>query len=300
MADEQKAMTTTGAPGALAQQEEPRPDYIDVADKTGKEGISKDDLRFPRIAIAQGLSPQMLPGDSQHIEGLTMFQMFNELTQEIYGMGPLRILPLHRQVVRIEFDPEDRKVVLDRNVPANDPRMQWGPRDPETGEADPPRGTKFTEIICLVVHDGGRDPEMAVISIKETNKFMRRAAERITTFISLQDGPIFGTFKYVESKAEKNDEGTFGVYTFRNADKKKGERKYPEKDLYEYAQSLATQLRGLTIDVNREGGDEAGAPAPGDAPPAGNDDPTAFDTDAMDAEVVEEQRGPEAPEPTEM
>ncbi|KKM78483.1 hypothetical protein LCGC14_1359440, partial [marine sediment metagenome] len=83
-----------------------RPDFIEVG-TAGTEDITADDLKLPRLAIAQGLSPQMLPDDSAHIEGLKLFELFNDLTDEIYGKGPLTFIVGRRQVKRIEFDPED-------------------------------------------------------------------------------------------------------------------------------------------------------------------------------------------------
>lgn len=230
----------------LAKQETAlgRPSFIDPLDKTGTEDIGRDDLRLPRLVIAQGLSTQLIEGDSNYIPNLKMFDLFNDLTGEIYGKGPLNIIPIRRDVVRIEFDSEDGNIVRDRNVPANDPRLLWD------GDK-PPRATKFTEFVALILHDSPRRPEPIVISIKETNKFQRRAAEKLTGFVKFQDGPIYAGIKTVQSKVEKNDSGTFGVYVFGNVGF------IQDQQLYNYAANFAKSLQGKVVEVHRDAGDDS-------------------------------------------
>ena len=226
-------------------QELARPSFINPSDKTGTEDIGRDDLRLPRLVIAQGLSTQLIEGDSNYIPGLKMFDLFNDLTGEVYGKGPLKFIPVRRDVVRIEFDPNDRTKVLDRNVLANDARLSWD------GD-NPPAATKFTEFVALMISDEeGRKPEPIIISIKETNKWMRRAAERLTGFVKFQDGPIYAGYKTVASKSEKNDSGTFGVFVFANAGFIQNE------SLYNYCAAFAASLEGKTINTTREAGDDS-------------------------------------------
>lgn len=215
-----------------------RPAFINPQDKFGTESITKDDLRFPRLGIAQGLSHQMIPGDPVYIDGLRLGEMFNDLSNEIYGRGPLTFIPLRRDVVRIEFDPNDGTKVLDRDVPANDPRMFWD------GD-EPPKATKFTEFISVLIRPD-RKPEPIVISIKETNKHMRRAAERLTGYVRFQDGPIYAAYKTVEVAMEKNDKGTFGVFVFKNKGFIQDER------MYRWCEEQAHALEGKVIDVQRD------------------------------------------------
>lgn len=238
-----------------------RPDFIKEGGVKGKEGITLEELRLPRLAIAQGLSKAMIPDNAEYIETLKLFDLYNDLTSAVYGRGPLTFVPLRRDIVRIEFDPNDMNIVLDRNVPANDPRNEWGPKDPVTGKGTRPRATRFTEFISLLVHEGGA-PEMVVISIKETNKWNRRAAEQLTTFIASHDCDSYARTYVVSSKSEKNDEGTFGVYVMKEGGW------VQDKSLYEYAEKFAASLKGRTVVVNREPGDETEFPAVTDDEPA--------------------------------
>lgn len=235
--------------GSQALSTDMRPSFI-KADTTGTEDITSEDLRLPRLAIAQGLSTQMIPGDSTFIPGLQLFQMFNDMTGEIYGNGPIRFIPVKRDVRLIEFDPENRGVPLDLEVPPGDPRTKWT-RNGE-GKKVPPRATRFSEFVILMMRDG-QPPDPIVLSIKETNKYNRKAAERLTGFIKMRNppAPIFAGFYTVLSKPEKNDSGTFGTYVIANAGYVQDER------VYRYAEKFRESLEGKTIVVQREAGDDA-------------------------------------------
>lgn len=234
-----------------------RPKALDPNDRRGTENITSDELRLPRLGIAQGLSHEMTPGDSLYIQGLTHFDMFNTLNQEIYGKGPITFVPLRRDTRRIEFKPrEEGGGVVDMDVPPNDPRLDWTTDD--EGNRIPPQATLFTEFISVLLRPG-KPPEPIVISIKHTNKENRRAAENLTTFIKLRNAPIFaGLYTIDTSIPAKNDKGTYGVPTIKNKgfiplDTPAG------KALYDYVEKLAMSLEGKEVIVDREPGadDEA-------------------------------------------
>lgn len=244
-----------------------RPSDIDPSDLAGTQDIRADEMRLPRLGIAQGLSPQMMPGDGQYIDGLKLFQMFNDLTGEIYGPGPLRVVPVRRSVTRIEFDPNDQKVPLDRDVPAGDPRLKWSSSVPGGPKDTPPAATEFVEFVCLLLRPK-KAPEPIVVSIKTTNKFQRAAAERWTTFIGMRGAAIYrGMYdissKYEKGKTKEGQETTFGVFVVRNAGFIPTEKLVDGKPvpnpaglaLVEMAKQFHEQMEGKTIDINREGED---------------------------------------------
>jgi hypothetical protein len=237
-----------------------RPDWLEKGDIAGTEDIGVDDLRLPRLSIAQGLSPQLIPSDASHIPGLQMFDLFNDLTGEIYGKvgTEVEFMVVQRATRRIQFDPDQRGVPLDLNVPDDDPRNDWT-KNPETGKAVPPLATKFVEFVILLMRNDNAEP--IVLSIKETNKFNRRTIERLTGFIKLRipPAPIYAGLYSVSVGTEKNDKGTFGVFTVKN----KGYQTDPDKG--RFAKAFHESLKGKTIVVNREPGDDS------------------FDVDAMDS-----------------
>lgn len=272
MTEETKELETIQPGGAIAE----RRSFIPEGDTTGTEDIRADEIRLPRIGIAQGLSPQVIPGDSQYIPNLKMFEMFNDLSGDIYGQGPLYFIPLHRAIRWIEFEPRVKGQqggggVIDLDVPPNDPRTLWTWSTPELKaegkKADvPPRATKFYEFVALLLRPDGI-PEMVMLSIKATNKHNERAATRLTSFIKQQamrgakSAPIYGCQYTVESKGEKFNEGTAGVYVINQA----GRLDDPTQDdeswkrssaLFAFAKQAAASLAGKTIVVNREPGDD--------------------------------------------
>lgn len=262
MAEESTDLTTLGdITGTLE-----RPKNLDMTDRTGADGFTMDEIQLPRLAIAQGLSPQILPGDPKYIQGLVIGQMFNDVTGEIYGAGPLMVVPITRHVTRIEFDPNDRKVVLDREVPPGDPRLKW--TKDAAGNGVPPAATEFVEFVSLLLRKG-REPEKLVVSIKTTNKEMRSAAKLWTTHIGLRGTAIYTgiyslTSQVIRGKNRKGQETAYGVFVERNAgfiptDTPAGAA------LLAYAKKFAEELKGKTIVTEREA-----------------DDPDAFDPAAME------------------
>lgn len=240
-----------------------RPKSLDRNDLAGTEDIGINDVRLPRLAIAQGLSPEMTPGNGSYIEDLKLMNLFNNLTQTIYGNGPITFVPVRRDVRRMEFRPRSEGGgVIDMDVPVNDERLKWTVED---GVRKPPKATTFIEFVVILLVPG-KAPEPIVLSIKTTNKHNRKAADQLTTFIKLRQAAIYAGMYTVASSPATNDKGqTFGVPVIKNAG-------FIPKDtpagakLYEYAKNFHESIADKTIHVDRD--------EPGD------DD---FDTDAMDA-----------------
>lgn len=262
-----------------------RPKSLDPDDLRGTEDIREDEIQLPRLAIAQGLSPQLVPGEGKFIRGLTIGEMFNDITEEIYGTGPLTVVPVKRHVTRIEFDPNDKKVPVDRDVPYNDPRMKWSRGTGPNGEDEPPRATEFVEFICLLLRPG-KPPEPVVVSIKTTNKQMRDAARKWTTYIATRGTAIHTGMYKLSSKIEKGrnkkgEDTMYGVFIVKNAgfvpaDMPAG------KALLAHAAKFQDAIEGKTIVTDREAG--------------GDDADTDFDTAAMDARSAPAAHG----QPTDM
>jgi len=220
-------------------------DVLPTGDLTGTEGIGLDEIRLPRLAIAQGLSPEI--ASENPIDGLKLYDMFNDLTREIYGRGPLHFIICNREVKFIEFKPrEDGGGVVDLNVPANDPRTLWSKVN---GERVPPVATKFVEFVVMLLREG-KQPEPIMLSIKDTNKWNRAASTNLSSFIALSRDAIYGGIYKVNSRPEKNDSGTFGVYSIEKIGKS-------SPTIRDYAKKFAESLKGKQIVVNRDAhGDE--------------------------------------------
>lgn len=227
-----------------------RPASLDPNDLAGTEDITAADIRLPRLAIAQGLSPQLLSNKSEYIPDLKIGQLFNDLTGEIYGNGPLTFVAIRRDVRRIEFVPRNEGGgIRDMNVPAGDVRLQWS-KNPENGEDMPPAATTFVEFVALLLR-AGKGPEPVVISIKATNKWQTKAANQLTTFIKLRRAAIYSGLYTVSTTLESNDSGTFGVFGIKNAGWIPVETS-AGKMLHTFAKEFHDSLEGKEIVVNRE------------------------------------------------
>lgn len=224
-----------------------RPDWMEKTQ--GSEDIGVDDIRLPRLAIAQGMSPQMIPDTSQYMPDLRLFDMFNDVTGDIYGRGPLKFVPVYWQVKNIEFevgpDGKNTGIIVDDNVPSGDPRTKW--RKDEHGEKIRPSATRYTELVAMLLRPD-LPPDTVIISIKETNRHMRRAAQTISGALVELQRPYYGGVYSVKVMPEKFDKGTAGVFVFGirptlwNSD----------RDLYERAKALHDSLKGKTIVVSRD------------------------------------------------
>jgi len=144
----------------------------------GMESMEREDLQIPRLCLAQGLSPQLVKSKPEYIEGLTMGDAFNDITQEIYGQGPWEMAVIRRDPPRyVQFRPrEEGGGVIDPRVPANDPRTQFGPK------GEKPVATKFYDYIVVFLET----KEMIALSFKSTGV---KVAKKFNTLMKLR-GPI--------------------------------------------------------------------------------------------------------------
>lgn len=97
----------------------------------GTDGLGGEDVRPPRLIVATSMHPQVKRGDPKFIEDLKEMDIFNDLTQEVYGEGPLEIIVVKFLGKRwVEFDGDGN--VVDGAVPNDDPRTEW--KDGEDGK----------------------------------------------------------------------------------------------------------------------------------------------------------------------
>jgi hypothetical protein len=166
-------------------------------------------------------------------------------------------VPIRRDVRRIEFTPRSEGGgIVDLDVPRDDVRMQW--TEDARGNRVPPVATEFVEFVILMLR-AGRQPEPIVLSIKTTNKWNKRASDQLTTFIKLRGAAIYSGLYTIDTKTPaKNDKGTFGVPTLKNAgfipvDTPQGAA------LYQHAKKFHESLEGKMIVVDREVDDSMAA-----------------------------------------
>jgi len=181
-----------------------RPDFIKRSSE-GTEHLKSDDLRLPRLTIAQNSSKQLDEDEAVYIEGLEEYNIFNDVTEEIYEQ-PLKFAIVCAYPPRwIEFRPrEEGGGILDMNVPEGDPRTEFGPN----GEV--PKATKFYDYVLFLYEK----QEIIALSLKSTGI---KAARQLNTLIRLRNAPVYSGLYVVEVKKTSNKKGKFGIFTVDNA-----------------------------------------------------------------------------------
>lgn len=130
----------------------------------GTENIGPEDVRPPMIKLCQSGTPQRKMDDPKQIPGLNELDIFNDLSGEIYGRGPLKFVVLDTLKPKyMEYRPMDQGGgVIDFDVPPNDPRTQFtnGP----DGKRMKPIATMYRDyLVWLPDHQ-----ELGVLTFKST------------------------------------------------------------------------------------------------------------------------------------
>jgi hypothetical protein len=230
-------------PAALAL-----PTFVDPNDRRGSEGITAEDIRLPRLSLAQALSPEVLRGDPKRIEGLEPGDLFSNLLQTNFKSGPVTVVVVRRETPRaIEFYPKNSKEgqgIKDRSVPLNDPRCKFSP------DGTPPVATLFREYIAFEVET--REP--LVLSFKSTSS---GAARALDTFLAMRKGPSFSTTFKISSASKTYAEGPCFVQVVQPGGP-------VDQATFDYAAEMYESLRGRDV-AAPEAEVEASAPK-ADAP----------------------------------
>lgn len=190
----------------------PRPDFVEKS-RDGVDHIEKRDMQLPRIALAQKTSREIdAEEEGRLIEGLKVGDMFNNLTQEIYGRGPLSFVVLRADVPRgIEFNPIDEGGgVIDLDVALDDPRMKFV-------EGQKPIATMFYDFIVQLLPTGEAFTDkfagqVVALSFKSTGL---KVARQLNTYMLALDAPCYAGDYELRATMDKNRFGSFAAYVVR-------------------------------------------------------------------------------------
>ena len=235
-----------------------RPDWVEKS-KEGTEHITQQDIQMPRLALAQKTSDQLDESKPMFIDGLKFKDIFNDLTEHIYGRGPVEICVIKSSEPRgVEFKPfDDGGGVVDLNVPLDDDRMQFGPN----GET--PVATLFYDYVVLIL-ESDKVPTMenlAVLSFKST---ALKVAKMLNSLIKMRNAPIFAGRYALESDQDTKNSNTFAIWKIRN----KG---WLTKEEYDFAKNAHDALKDFDTSAvrEREAADHAQSAGAGDTASGG-------------------------------
>jgi len=225
--------------GTTALATNATPSFVDAADRSGTEHIEQKDLQMPRLGLAQKMSPQIEETASEYIEDLKFGDMFNSLTGESYGRGPVDFMVIRADRPRgIEFYPIDEGGgVKDMNVSRDDPRMQFGP------DGAKPTATLFYDYIIALV------PSMELIALSLKGSGLK-AARQLNGLMKLRSGPVFAGLYEASVVIKSNDKGTYAVFQIRNSPRHNGWA--PDEETYNWASGVFQNIAEKKITVDLE------------------------------------------------
>jgi len=224
-------------PGAMME----RPSFI-PSSQEGTEHMEQEDVQIPRLSIAQQMSPELEDGHSKFIGDLKVGEIFNSLTQKIYGKGPLDFAIVRASKPRwVEFAPRDEGGgVVDPDVPAGDERTEFWVDD--FGKRRPPKATKFYDFVLVLDPDGDR--EIVAMSLKSTGIAVAKA---LNGLIKIRNAPIYAGIYRITSRTKKNAKGTFHQFNIQPAGWPKTE------DTMKFLEELYRALRTKEVKIHTGG-----------------------------------------------
>lgn len=228
---------------------------IDRTDRRGKEDITQGDMIVPRLALAQRTSPQLDPEKPQYIEGLKLYDLFNSVTQQIYGRGPVTVAVVRHTKRAVEFSADSK--VVDPNVPLTDPRLR-GHEGPD-GKWIKPVATLFHEYLVLQVNT--REPimlslEPIMLSLKSTQI---KVAKKLNSLLMVRPGAAWAGLYEITTGSHTTNGFTHGQYTIMPAG--------PSPSfLLAMAEQVYEQTKGVTVRLADEDTEGVAEPGDGDIP----------------------------------
>lgn len=214
-----------------------RPAFLPAdAAPEGTEHITSEDVAMPRLALAQNTSPQLQEGKPEYIANLKQGQLFNSLTGDVYGKGPIEFVIVRADPPRwMELAPyESGGGIIDRNVPIGDPRTQWGM------DGSKPKATMFYDYIVMMLPSR----ELIALSFKSTGI---TTARRLNGLIKMRQRPIYEQRYAISTASKTKGNNTFWIYQIANAGW------VPDQDTYNLARQYFNALKSQQVEIHREG-----------------------------------------------
>lgn len=215
MKEEKKNKLATTGEESLATRD--RPGYLETRGKSreGLEDVERADLVLPRLSICQAMSPQRKKSDPLFIKELEEGQFFNTVTEQIYGGGALRLIPLLFRKSRLYFRKmEEGGGLLCQSMNA----INGGRLNPESCAACPKSqwGQDGEKPACTLLYNFPSvllpGFELIVVSMKVTSL---RAARQWLTLMRLRNRDVRTGIYELRAVETKNNFGTFFVFNVK-------------------------------------------------------------------------------------
>lgn len=188
--------------GTLAKD---MPDYLKehIGQHDGSAGTGIDDILVPRLGLAQaGMSPQLKEDSDLFIPELKAGQLFNTVTNEIYGKEVIAVpLIFFKNWVQYKQGGGVEKMFSNvKDVLAADLQFQ--------GDGKPPKVTEYKNRLSLLVAEG-KPVEPIIVGFKSSGL---KTAKKWQSLINQANLPSFArSYKFTVVKKRKGSQDWFGV-----------------------------------------------------------------------------------------
>jgi len=225
----------------------------EVGHQKGMEDVENSDILLPRLGLCQALSPQKRKNDKAYIEGLAEGQLFNSVTQEIYG-ETLELVPLFFFRNRIKYFPIDEGggvECMSANgidggsiCPVGCASCQysaWGNGSTVAEDtSNPPLCTMYHNLMCFTLTS---DPMPIATSYKSTGL---RLSKQFLANVRLTRLPMYAKKYKIQ------------VVTMRDGNNEWYEKKlvpagFVDQDLFKQMEQNFSALRAMNIKVDTTG-----------------------------------------------
>lgn len=224
-----------------------RPSHIPKSDE-GTTHIGRNDIKLPRLALAQALSPQVIEGNENYMPALKPGNFFNDISGEIYGRGPIQFAIVRGDVPKyIEFAPRDEGGgVVDMNVAAGDPRTQF--TKDSSGKTVKPIATKIYDYVLLMFLRDRKPPKVDMVTFSMASSALKMA-QKLNAMIMAREAAIYAGVYELTTVQKTGAKGTYWTPIIKNAG-------WLDEQTLHVAQSAHEKLKELKLDIVRSAGED--------------------------------------------
>jgi len=225
---------------AVAKKQDTLPAYMNQGPARGQENVTVDDLSIPRLDVIQALSPQRKKSAPEYIDGAEEGQLFNSVTNTLYGED-VTFVPVYFR--------KEWLLWRDRDSGGGFGGAYATPQEAAAEARERGQGWEPSETaqhFGLIIGDDGTIEEV-VISMSRSKL---KASRQLNTLAKMAGGDRFAS-AYKVSAVEVNGES--GDYYNLNV-KRTG---WVDEDVYAAGETLYNAVSAGSKDVSRDHGDEA-------------------------------------------
>jgi len=208
-----EAALTTKEGGVLAPY-----DYGD-ASGSGFEETTADDFAIPFISILQSMSPQVMKGKPEYLEGASAGNLFNTVTGEVYeGEEGVIIVPCCRQFVTVEWLPREKGGgLVGMHDPKGDLVTQAKSRAQEFGAWKTEEGNDLVDtfyLYSLILDSVDADePTGLPVVITFTSTKIKKYRQAMSKWRAIKGSPPLYAFRVrLRAVNDSNNKGDFYNY----------------------------------------------------------------------------------------